>query len=658
MKRSIAERDQAVEELTAKITGSEKIIAGLQRDIADKDDRVARLHQAIEEKEAAARDSKTAMERADARAGELKHAIEEKEKILDELKRGLEDSKGLAQKAQALGEMKALCEKQAGEIDTLRDKIVTMNQDLIEKEERYQQVSRSKEMINKELDAARRQCNELQAAIDALSGKNATLKERLAGLEEESNAKARLSEELTRLNDKLRLLEHDSGKVGELQGLLAKQASEIDAWKGKAEILATDLAERNKIIEELQHARQTLENQVKDTIASRTAADKQATDLKDVVEKQAAEIKALTDQIKGLNDSVAAKDTTIESLKQGIAVLKELQSKPRPLESMKEAIKQEADKLKASMAEKHDSELKGKYDALEKEMKHLLKFLEKSPKQQLLFLVSNLGTTSLDKLVEMTRFDEGLVRKILDDLADEKLIHVTPDAAATDPTRLSVKIVEKLNPIGYLDVKHAGLDPDITTRPLEQVLESQLDLVKTFQEFDPETAGYILATLYTRARERQDFASLRQLGAYIGSLKPRSFYLRLVDNLFSTTPGELQSDAASNATGTVPPLIKLDTANAELQENSDGYPKQAPFTVEKVWCISVIEEVERPDISKKARSFNTVTSLINWTWLAAKGGKIKVAIKDGTGRVFDIIVAPGKPRDAELLTKSFKSEAG
>nr|MDO8084866.1 hypothetical protein [Candidatus Sigynarchaeum springense] len=656
LKRSIAERDEAMDGLKARLLENEKAIAGLQRDVSGKDNELVELKRTLGEKENSMEEIKRKLSRAEGDADELKHGIEEKERVIEELKRCLDDSKGLAKKAQELGEMEALNAKQGKELKELQGKLAALNQELVMKNGICQDLERARDSATKELAVELERSKDLKATNENLSADVARLKEKIKSLGEDLSAKEKIADDLSRCNEKLRMLSKDAGKSGELQALLDKQARELDDCKGRVESLSKDLAGRDAVIGGLQQQNAAIAAQAKQTGEAKDAAEKQANELREISDKQVAEIKSLNDQIAGMKNDLAAKDANIENLKQGIATLKALSARPRPLDDLKDAIKQKTDELKASMVAKEDSELKGKYEALQREMKQLLKFLEKSPKQQLLFLVSNLGTTSLDKLVEMTKLDEGLVRNILDDLREANLIDVTSDPS--DITKFTVKIIEKLNPIGYLEVKHAGLTLDFESRPLEQAFESLLDIVKTYQDVDPETAGYIIAVLYTRARERKNFTLLRQLGSLIESVKPRSFYLRLVDNLLSASPGESQSEAISNAHVTMPRLIPFNKANEELSETSDDYPKKAPFTIENAWCISIVEEVERPDICGKAGAFSTVSSLLNWAWLAARGSKIKLAIKDATGKVYDVIVAPGKPRNAEVLSKSFKSEAG
>ncbi len=655
LKQALDESEERARSLKTTLAGKEESLSELQRIITDKDGSICKLKQDLAEKGATFEEMKAALNQKEARVDDLQHAVDEKERVIDELKRGLEDSKELVQKAQQLGELKALCEKQAEELKELQEKLALLNQDMAAKDGKCQGLEREKDKVVSELGVEAHRSKELRILSDGQSAEIAKLKEKISGLDAELSTKSMIAEDLNRCNEKLRLLSKDAGKSTELRALLDKQSSELDAFKVRIDGLSKDLTGRDVIIGELQQKSESLETRVKKTDEAKIAAEKQVIEMKEILNKQATEIKSLNEQLAEMKDALVAKDVNIDDLKKVITTFKELASKPRPLDTPKESIKQKTDEIRASMAEKQDGEFKGKYEALQKEMKHLLKFLEKSPKQQLLFLVSNLGTTSLDKLVEVTKLDEGLVRKILDDLREENLIEITPDAA--DATKLSVKIVEKLNPIGYLDVKHAGFSLDFTSRPFEQVFESQLDLVKAYQELEPETAGFILAALYTHARERKNFTLLRQLGSLIEDLKPRSFYLRLVDNLFSANPGEAHIEAISNAYATMPRLITFDTASEELHETSEGYPKHAPFSIEKAWCISVIDEVERPDIGGKAHAFNTVTSLLNWAWLAAKGSKIKVAIKDATGKIFDVIVASGKPRNAEVLSKSFKNEA-
>nr|MDO8117282.1 hypothetical protein [Candidatus Sigynarchaeota archaeon] len=486
------------------------------------------------------------------------------------------------------------------------------------------------------------------ASITALTSENEALKgqaDQVGPLKTKiSELECLVSEKVTSiasLTQENQVLKGQAGEVGTLVARvseLERTLAEKDAFMaGKDASIATLNAENQALKAQANDAGALAErvSELEKTIAERDVSISTLSNENEALKGQAEQVGPLQEKVANLGTAVNEKDASIGSLSAEIAGLK------KKLEEC----------MSSSAA---DAELQKKLEKIEREMKYLLKFLEKSPKHQLLYVISDLETTDLIKLKEMTGFDDGLIRRVLDELQEENMIICSP--VPGEATNMTVRIIAKLNPITYLDVD-LSIFPDVetfSTKNYEASFDKSLLRLQKVAETHPETAGYLASRLLIQAYKKRDYPRVTRLNEMLGKLKESSFYTRLVDNIFAKSYEEKRNDAILNGAIDMPDLSILDNEYNHVNDG-DKLAQNPPFKVMGLSKIAVTEEGEPVSVpDSEHHEFPSIQAMAHWAWLASRGKKIKVDFKDGKDNSFSVVVSMTGPRFAELVKKAFE----
>ncbi|MFX0099489.1 MAG: hypothetical protein ACFFCS_07900 [Candidatus Hodarchaeota archaeon] len=332
---------------------------------------------------------------------------------------------------------------------------------------------------------------------------------------------------------------------------------------------------------------------------------------------------------------------------------KELEEKNKYIEKLEKG--QEG--LREEIEKRVRAKLNDKILRLELELKDLLQYLEKSPKYQLLFLINNMESASLSKIKESLVFDDSVIKVLIDDLKEQKLIDVTEQDG-----EIQLKIMQQLNPLSCLEFKTSTEDERLVkfqeifySPSCEENIDEIMATIKDLSQDDKERAGYLVALLYTRMQEVGKLHLLGKISGLMKELKPNSFYLRLVDNIFNGVPPELNKRIILEGLQKLPEFKLYSKDYKPLKDMSEDFPKEPPFHVNKILNLSLLDWEDEMVFEKTdTNHFKEVPKLVTWAWLQGKSNKLKIFIGDSKGEEYQVIASTSDLIVADLFKNEFE----
>jgi predicted nucleic acid-binding Zn-ribbon protein len=588
--------------------------------------------------------------------GQINDTLNSKEQEITKLKTSKDDLEGL--KADLDKEKEELISKN----EILNNQILELRKELEESKTKLE----NKDNNLVELQNERRELDEKVKALrtekEELNNKNMELGNKLNALNVEIESKNTKIEQINAtLSSKEReIIELKTAKDG-LEGIKTNINKEKEELISKNEILNNQMLQLKKELEEsnaklenkdnnlteLQNLRQELDEKAKYLQAEKEELNNKNIELEN-------KVKEAENKIKDLGNNFDSKISELEGLKgeytnltqeksELISNNSELQNQINKITSEKQLLEQKIKEKDILITEleplKDQAE---KTDQLEAEIKELLQFIENSPKYQLLYLINNLGETTFNHLVELFKFNEAITKTILDEFSEKEYIEISGDEE--NPI---ITIKQKLNPISYLNLesvyhhekiyKLANFSDDSS---FNTNFHGLIDLVDEKIEEHKEQAGYLISVLYLYIYESKNFHLLKKLRPYIDRLNPNSFYIRLVNNMFSKKRWKSDIIAQKN---TIIDISKINifSENLELLEpENENYPKDGPFTIEKYRPLSIFEWEDTISVKDTAlNKFKTIPDLLKWIHLNGEGyNSFEITIRDSMDKR-DVIIS-------------------
>ncbi len=301
-------------------------------------------------------------------------------------------------------------------------------------------------------------------------------------------------------------------------------------------------------------------------------------------------------------------------------------------------------------------EVAKKFNDKETELKDVSKFLEKSPKYQILYLINNMDDCSMEKLKGLTNIDESIITLSLKDLHEKDLITLSGEGE-----NLSIKIKQKFNPLSYLELPSV-FDSEAVTKfknysdlsSFEEGFNQILTQINEYKDTHSEAAGYLLSVLYLYIYESKNFQFYDKIHKLYQRFKKESFYLKIVENALHNNPWESKKDGEIEGILEPSKLSVLDKSLDTLEVSSEEYPKTGPFVIESYKPLSLLVRGEEVKFQKSQLNFFTnISDLLKWVWLNGKGTSFLVKYQDATGKKSEVIVSATPQIDAQLFVKKF-----
>jgi hypothetical protein len=487
-------------------------------------------------------------------------------------------------------------------------------------------------------------------AVEELEKGKAELEAKLDDLEKGKVELEAISGDLDKrkmeLEAKVTDLETAKAELEAKSGDLEKEKTELEAKIKDSETNVAGLNQyietKTKQIEELETNVSNLEKEKETLLAELETKAKMLEEL----EKSKSELLSDKEQLTG---ELELKIKAIEDS------TKELEGKNQVISDL-ELIKQESESLKEELTKKTEDnkQLETKISTLEFELKEVTKFLEKSPKYQLLFIINNLGKTSTKKLRELTKFDEGIITTALNELSVKDLITTSEEKG-----NIFVEIKQKLNPLSCLELPDVfdseaiiNLRNASDTSTFKQYFDEILTLVGKYKTDQPQVAGYLVSILYLFIIQSRNFQLFDKIQDAYHDLKGDSFYLKLAENALNRSPRESEKNATLEGLKETPELKTFTKELEKLTESDKAYPKKGPFQVKKYQSLSILnwdEEVEMKD--SDLNQFSTVPDLVKWVWLNGQGSNFLIQLTDKEGNKHEIVISDSEKIDAHLFVK-------
>lgn len=315
--------------------------------------------------------------------------------------------------------------------------------------------------------------------------------------------------------------------------------------------------------------------------------------------------------------------------------------------------------LKKQFEEEAGKNLASKLQQFERELKDLLRFIEKNPRYQVLYAITNSKSTSVSKLSSMLTIDESIVKAIVEDLAAQELVKVS-----RQESEVAVEIVQPLNPISCISSFSPEEAAIIQTfagasdpAAVETSFQSMKELITRMRETDGEKAGFLASLAFFKMHESRSFHWFPAIRDTMEEVRPRSFYVRLVENMFSAPLHEKQTNYLLDRLGEMPRLMILGLDLKELVPGTPDYPSSGPFSIESITGADIAAKNATAGIRPELSKFATIQGAALFSWFSSKLGKIQVGLKDASGTQISIIVTDRALFDAEVVTVAHDSGA-
>ena len=559
----------------------------------------------------------------DAETGEIKAQLEDREKELQSVKADLD--KQLEEKAAESAKIEEMLANREKELEALQDESISK----AEMKKRQKKLEAEIAKTKKELDAKASESDEIknqlaqreQDLMGTLEATKASMESTAVHIEETEHTKKQLEEEL-------------SQKDLELERLMTQ-----------IEVQTKTILQKEKEVVEIT-------KQLKETKTVMVEKEKEYTETRKVLTTKIEEVEV--GNAEELEAEIAKLKAELERQKAEVTTYKDEVTQKEKLITQKE---QEIEKIKASQKE----EAAGESDLIKKEMDELLHFLEKSPKYQLLYLINNEEEIVLNEILELLKFDNVIIRSLLDELTEMKYINLKGKGEA-----VTAKIVHKLNPLSCIEFKtlfenkmFIDLKKQSDLKSAEKYFDKCIDQINEHKGTNKQEAGFLLSLLYLYIYDSRKFEFFTKIRELYGELKPHSFYLRLVENALTYDPWESKKSAILENLMDFPELNILTDDYEEISEDNEAYPKNGPFSIVKATPISLIDwESDAKIKQSNINQYSNLNDLAKYVWLNAKGSNFNVELKNSKGKSFKIIVSAAKKVKELIITKHQELIAG
>lgn len=322
------------------------------------------------------------------------------------------------------------------------------------------------------------------------------------------------------------------------------------------------------------------------------------------------------------------------------------------MENLKSGIESYLESEKQSSGEEKEQLLK-ENQTLKLELEGVKHFLEKSPKYQLLYLISNLEETSFKKIKELTKFDDGILNLSLEELKEKDLITISGEE---DPT---VQVKKKLNPLSCIELTKVFNSELVTNfkhysdpSSFEEGFNKILAEIEKYTEKHPEEAGYLVSILYLYIYESGNFHFFDKIRKYYLDLRKNSYYLRLIENTINTRVWESKKRAEVEGLSKPAELVVFNKDLEMFNEVSEIDVGNAPFQIDKYKPISILNwDNDIPVAKSTLNRFSSVSELIRWVWLNGQGTNFAIEFVDSQGEKHQIMISDSKKIEAQLFLK-------
>ncbi|TFG05531.1 MAG: hypothetical protein EU536_01450 [Promethearchaeota archaeon] len=525
--------------------------------------------------------------------------------------------------------------------------------------------------LRQELDDARRNKKEAEVAIEKLESQNSEL---LKSVEQESaqiqrlkldiseldTQKNELSETIAIQSQKITNLEKNKQDLEEKVRLLAEESKNQTESYEKLEKHYKDLEISNQnLITELE----TKSTALTTATTNITALEAEKTDLNQALETTKENLEALQtlkldleQKTTDLEKEMTEKDTSITDLKTEVDNLSnQLLTNAATIKELEQSKIELKEKLEIEAAKNLEEQVA----KLKHELTEVTQFLEKSPKYQILYLINNLEQTTIPKLKELTNFDEGILNLSLAELQQKDLIMMESINGA-----ITIKIKQKLNPISYLQLPSVfdsdlvkKLTPDLTASEFEAAFQEVLSQIETFKEDYPEEAGYLTSVLYLHIQVSKKYQFYERIQPIINTLRDKSFYIRLIENLINQNPWETKKAAEVDAILEIPKLNICNKSFNILKESDPEFPRKGPFIIHKFKPISLLGWDDEVLVEQSPLShFETIQDLASWVYLNGKGTAFSVELQDHDENKLELVISAAPKTEAHLFVKTEEIE--
>ncbi|MHA1301199.1 MAG: hypothetical protein ACTSO9_17395 [Candidatus Helarchaeota archaeon] len=379
-----------------------------------------------------------------------------------------------------------------------------------------------------------------------------------------------------------------------------------------------------------------------------------------------AEIKTCEERIIQLTTDLDAKAKNIDAInseKEELTKIKtELEEK---ISSLTNKLTEKEKEIKELNASKEDLKLKMETEAgkklgekvsiYEEEIKILTQMLEKNPKFQLLHIISNLEETNLSEIKEQFKFDEIVIKTLLERLKEQNAIEISGEES--NPT---IKIKQKLNPLNFIDL---GAQNDIinnfrqsiNTSSFEENFEKVLSLINEYKDKDREKAGYILSILYLFIYKSKNFHLFNKIREIFKELRENSTYIRMMQNISEYTPWESRKIAILEGLAEMPKLKIFNSELGILDTSDENFPQDGPFQIKNIKFLSLIDWKDNIEAEKlTSNKFSNINDLTKYIWLNNKGSSFKISLINSSGKQYTIITSSSPKSVVELVMKQQK----
>lgn len=538
-------------------------------------------------------------------------------------------------------------------------------------DEKIKQLSHEISNKNESLNSLETKKTELE---HELANKSQALENKIIETDNELKLKsqtvAQLESELETLREEL---ETKIKVIEDLESSKVKQASDFDTLiktvEQKEETLSTELDLKNQTIAQLEA---DLESQ-KGALETKTKAIE---DLEDSKAKQASDFDTLMKDIEqkeiSLANELESKTQMIEQLENDNSkLLSDLEEKSQNLETLHEKLtefsqnidakdkiieelEQSKEQLKEKLEQEVGKQLEGKIAQLELELQDVQQFLESSPKYQFLYLINNLGESSLQKIKELTNFDDAVIRFLMHEMVEKDFITITGEGED-----ITVKVKTKLNPLSLIKLKTIYENETVNSLKnysdlpsFEKAFEEILPKINQYKENNRQEAGYLVSVLYLFIHVSGNFHLFNKLQDIYLELRPESFYIHLIENVLNTKRWVARKTAELEK---MIDNINLKIYNKNLkilEETDENYPQNGPFHIKTYQALSITEWSDEIKVDKtNLNYFPTLNDVMRWIWLKGQGTQFKILIIDRNNREYELIISPFNAVNAQLIIK-------
>ena len=308
--------------------------------------------------------------------------------------------------------------------------------------------------------------------------------------------------------------------------------------------------------------------------------------------------------------------------------------------------------LKKQLEEEAGKNLAAKVLQFEREIKDLLRFIEKNPRYQLLYAINNLKSASVSKLSSMLTIDENIVKAIVEDLAAQELVKIS-----RQENDVVAEIAQPLNPISCISTfspEESATVQAFATATDPSVIEAAFNPIKELmgrmRETDAEKAGFLASLAFFKMHESRSFHWFPAIRDAMDEQRSRSFYVRLVENMFSAPLHEKQKNFLLDRLGDVPKLKIFGPDLKEIDQGTPEYTSNGPFSIESITNADISGNAIAARVLPELNGFATIQGAAMFAWFSSDAGKLRIGLKDASGQSISIIVTDRALFDAEVVS--------